>query len=99
MKDFPDQFRRRGKTIGVELWYPGLGENATHVEVGLQHVRAADSVRISYDFERDGWKIEQASVFEWEADDTVCDPDWQEVAFVGAWARQESEDMRKELEE
>jgi gentisate 1,2-dioxygenase len=51
-------------------------------------VRAADSIRISYDHERDGWKIEQASTFEWEANDTVCDPDWQEVAFVQAWGRE-----------
>lgn len=71
----------------VEFWYPGR-EKPLFLEVGLTHVRAADNIRISYDLDRDGWKIEQASTFEWGADDTVRDPEWQEVAFVQAWARQ-----------
>jgi hypothetical protein len=77
-----------GTTRGVDLWYPRVEGNPKFVEVGLMDVRAADSIRISYDHERDGWKIEQASTFEWEANDTVCDPDWQEVAFVQAWGRE-----------
>lgn len=77
-----------GTTRLIDLWYPGIDSNPLFVEIGLMHVRAADSIRISYDFERDGWKIEQASTFEWEAADEVCDPDWQEVAFVQAWARE-----------
>jgi gentisate 1,2-dioxygenase len=71
----------------ADLWYPGP-ENCTQVEVGLVHVRAADSILIRYDFNRDGYQILQASKFSWEAGDPVCDPDWQEVAFVQAWARQ-----------
>ena len=74
--------------FGVELWYPGIGNNPTTIQVGLLHVRAADDIRIKYDFERDGWVIQQASVFEWEANDNVMDEDWQEVAFVRAWARE-----------
>jgi hypothetical protein len=58
------------------------------IEVGLVDVRAADSILIRYDFQRDGFAIFQASRFEWEADDEVQDPDWQEVAFVQAWARE-----------
>lgn len=86
--DSPDQVVRRGDTISVDLWYPGVGSNAQHIEVGLVAVRAADSIRIHYDFGRDGFVIEQASRFEWAADDPVRDPDWQEVAFVKAWARE-----------
>jgi hypothetical protein len=56
--------------------------------LGLCDVRAADSIRLSYDFDRDGWKIEQASTFTWTDADTEMDPDWQEVAFVKAWARE-----------
>jgi gentisate 1,2-dioxygenase len=41
---------------------------------------------------RDGWAILQASTFEWSADDEVCDPDWQEVAFVQAWGREKKEE-------
>jgi hypothetical protein len=82
----PDDDRVRGDTKDIGLWYPRYNE-VKYVEVDLVDVRAADGIRISYDFERDGWKIEQASTFSWEADDPVCDPDWQEVAFVQAWAR------------
>jgi hypothetical protein len=54
------------------------------------HVRAADDIRIHYDFERDGYVIEQASTFTWSIDDEECDPDWQEVAFIQAWAREKN---------
>ncbi len=69
----------------IDLWYPRVGSGAKGVIVGLQDVRAADSIRISYDFDRDGWKVEQASVFSWDVDDEICDDGWQEVAFVQAW--------------
>lgn len=74
--------------LHVDLLYPRCGDRVQHLVVGLVDARAADDIRISYDFERDGWKIEQASTFEWDADDKVCDPDWQEVAFIQAWARE-----------
>jgi hypothetical protein len=77
-----------GTTRYVELSYP-LQEQPAYVTISLSHVRAADDVRISYDFERDGWIIEQASIFEWDGDDQVCDADWAEVAFAKAWARKQ----------
>ncbi len=66
------------------------------VQVGLLHVRAADDIRIVYDFDRDGWSILQASRFMWAADDKECNADWQEVAFIQAWAR-EDEEYRKSI--
>lgn len=83
----PQEIERRGDRIALDLWYPRNDDRAKEIEVGLTDVRAADSIRISYDFERDGWVIKQASTFEWGADDDVCDEDWQEVAFVQAWGR------------
>lgn len=80
----------KDNTACIDIWYPGLDGRPTYLEVGLMHVRAADPIRISYDFDRDGWKIEQASIFSWEMDDKVCDADWQEVAFVQAWDRESS---------
>lgn len=71
----------------VELWYP-RNSWPNRIQVGLTDVRAADDIRISYDFARDGWKIEQASIFEWSVDDKIMDEDWQEVAFIQAWARE-----------
>lgn len=79
--------RYQGDTLSVDLYYPRSPGSPTAIEVDLICVRAADGLRISYDFDRDGWSIQQASRFEWEAGDTVCDPDWQEVSFVKAWAR------------
>lgn len=51
-------------------------------------VRAADNIRIHYDFNRDGYVIEQSSVFQWDLDDDIRDPDWQEVSFIQSWGRE-----------
>ena len=82
-----DYCKLRGQTIDVDVWR-GYDGTPNAVEVDLMDTRAADGLRIEYDFERDGWVIKQASTFSWEPDDPVCDPDWQEVAFVKAWARE-----------
>lgn len=75
--------------IHADLWYPRSENRVKAIVVGLVDVRAADDIRVTYDFDRDGWKIEQASAFQWELDDPNCgNPDWQEVAFVKAWARE-----------
>lgn len=84
--------RRVVDEIHVELWYPRNKDSAKFIVLGLVDVRAADDIRVSYDFDRDGWRIEQAGKFEWEAGDPNCgDQDWQEVAFVKAWARQKAD--------
>ena len=74
----------------VYFSYPEIynKDDFNYLLVGLSHIRAADDIRIHYESERDGWAIEQASIFEWERDDEVCDPGWKEVAFVEAWACQ-----------
>ena len=84
-------FGQRGDTIWLNLWYPRTGKEPNKIEIGLMDVRAADSIQISYDFKRDGWVIKQASTFQWDGNDTVCDPDWQEVAFIQAWGREKPE--------
>ena len=84
-----DEMTFRGDTAYIDLWYPDVEENDINkVQVGLIDVRSADDIRIWYDKERDGWVIEQASTFEWDGDDKICDEDWQEVAFVQAWGRE-----------
>ena len=83
-------------TIYVEMEYPRNEDSkAKCIVVGLSDVRAADDILIEYDFERDGYVIKQASKFVWRADDPVCDQDWQEVAFVEAWAREDKDWLRK----
>ncbi len=78
----------RGSEYHIDLLHPDASpDHIKQFVVGLCDVRAADSIRISYDYDRDGYKIEQASIFEFDCDDTVCDEDWQEVAFIQAWKR------------
>ena len=83
-----DDAKVHGRVLDLELWYPRQEGQIDTLEVGLCDVRAADSIRIRYDFDRDGWAIQQASTFQWEYGDEVCDADWQEVAFIQAWGRQ-----------
>lgn len=75
---------QRGERIVVDLFYP-RNNPIKAVQIELSDIRAADDILIEYDFDRDGWVIKQAQVFEWEADDDVCDPQWKEVAFIEAW--------------
>lgn len=96
--------RFHGDVLLVDLWYPNIKpdprapprtpDHPIAIEVGLMHVRAADSIRVEYDFDRDGYSIQQASKFHWDVDDKVQDQDWQEVAFVQAWAREVEEPER-----
>ena len=85
--------RVRGDTLSLDLWYPPYpGEKPTEGEpskvvIGLMAVRAADSIRVSYDYTRDGYVIEQAARFSFRDKDDN-DPEWREVAFVQAWGRQ-----------
>lgn len=72
--------------VDVDVWYPRVS-GTRWLELGLIDVRAADSIRVGYDFERDGWSVQQASRFIWR-DDEESDPGWQEVAFAKAWARE-----------
>lgn len=82
-------YDREGAVVELEVKYPRADPpRKTTIEISLSDVRAADSIRVRYDFDRDGWSILQASRFEWPADDPVCDADWQEVAFIQAWARE-----------
>lgn len=77
-----DEARQDGDSLRLDLFYPRSEGNIKHFIIGLVDVRAANSIRVSYDFERDGWKIERPTKFEWDVNDSVCDPEWKEVAFV-----------------
>lgn len=74
------------KRVVIDLFYPRSGQ-LKEIEVGLSDVRAADSILISYDFERDGYVIKQASGILESSDVDTNHEDFQEVAFVKAWGR------------
>ena len=84
--------RRGARSDDKRVLYADVAPAWTHgidaIHVGLEDVRASDGIMVSYDFDRDGWVIKQASRFRFSIDDTVCDPDWQEVAFVQSWERE-----------
>ena len=71
-------------TIRVDLEYPQVRE-VKFIEINLVDVRSNDGVRLHYDFDRDGWVIEQPTQLEWGVDEEP-DPHWKEVAFIQAWA-------------
>ena len=77
----------RGETAHVDLWYPrSEGKTIRAVQVGLVDVRAADDIRITYDFDRDGYVIQQQVTWErFEDEPEDATEDWREVAFVKAW--------------
>ncbi len=78
------QVSLREDTVDVELYYPRINK-VKFIEVGLMDVRANDGMRLHYDYDRDGWVIEQPTKLEWEVGEEP-DPHWKEVAFIQAWA-------------
>ena len=81
-----------GESYSVSLWYPRQ-RSIKNIVIDLMDVRAADEIRVSYDFTRDGWVIEQPSQYSWEADDEVCDRGWIESAFLPAWAYEKDDEV------
>lgn len=70
--------------LRVDLEYPRSPGRAPAVEVNLVDTRAADGLRIAYDFDRDGWVVQQpVTRFVDVGEDTT---EWREVGFFKAWA-------------
>ena len=76
------------KEARAELWYPRSEgpDNVDRVRVSLYDVRAANDLVIQYDFDRDGYSIQQPTIHEWPIDSDSHDEGLVEVAFVAAWA-------------
>lgn len=75
----------RGNTIHLDLAYPRINK-IKYIEIGISDVRASDGIRISYDFERDGYIIEQPFIVEIDKKDYIdCVTNWKEVAFLRSW--------------
>lgn len=65
----------------VDLYYPGTGTEpdvVDAIQIELMHVRAARDIRVTYDFERDGWVV-SAHV------DPELEGEWVEKSFIPAW--------------
>ena len=76
---------RRGDTLSVENTYPNITENGVrYFEVNQESVRVTDGIRLHYNYDRDGWVIEQPTKLIWLEE--PCDMGWKEVAFIQSWA-------------
>lgn len=86
--DFPLDSTPRviDNVLFTELFYPRSTKLDT-IEIDLCDVRSTDSIRIKYDFDKDGWSILQASRHHFDEGGNKQDPDWQEVSFVQSWGR------------
>src|SRR6056297_2959422 len=88
-------FEPRGDNeVEFQFAYPRNNNKIKHLRVGIMDVRASDGIRISYDFERDGYVIEQPKYSEWESEEDYDERGygWTEVAFIQSWAL--SEDIK-----
>lgn len=75
----------RGAILEALIYYPRSEKpDCSAVEVGLCDVRAAGSIRVEYNFERDGYRILQQRVKHHDgwSEETG---EWVEAAFVSAW--------------
>jgi len=90
-----------GHDLHIDLWYPQRipvekekrreCSNINAFVIGLMDVRAADDIRISYDFDRDGWAVQQSPGSTEEDSDGDQVTTWVEVAFIRAWALEDRE--------
>lgn len=85
------------RSFHVELEYPRLDNNVREVTVGLTDVRAADTIRITYDFERDGWRVGMDCTVEDGPVMRVTEEN-TEVAFIPAWNEEAGDDNPVSLE-
>ena len=91
----PDNFHlaRDDKTLIVELTYPPWtdAENkhgqVRHVQINQEAVRASDGIRVHYDYDRDGFVVEQPKFHMVDRDG--CSEEMREgieVGFFQSWA-------------
>lgn len=92
--------KRIGDILCVDLAYPRAERNDSAIQIGLLDTRAADDIRICYDFDRDGWVISQERLKGKEDGGVVSldPPEWVEVAFIEAWALEQriGDDKKKD---
>ncbi len=82
---------RISDTLSVEMTYPEISENGVKfIEIDQESVRASDGIRLTYDYDRDGWSIMQPTKMCWV--DEPCDMGWEEVAFIESWALREKQE-------
>jgi len=76
-----EETSKYGNELHVDLWGPDLpSSDVKKFVLGFMDAKFVNDIRISYDTERNGWKIEQDSRDE---DHVDLEPEWKEVSFIG----------------
>ncbi len=77
-------------SANIEWMYPNVYNDASLAQkrdtltITLMHVRAADSIQIEFDADRNGWVIRMDKTKDMDGYSDVVE-EKQEVAFVPAW--------------
>lgn len=77
-----------GETASVDFWYCRSEGAVRFLEIGLMDVRAADGIRVHYDFDRDGFVVCQPKpiIESIDKSGTInCGEEWVEVGFFASW--------------
>lgn len=78
------------RKLCVDFFYPRNEDKINEIEIGLSDVRASDGIKIHYDFERDGYVVEQPYFIEVDKGDYIDQGiDWKETGFFQSWALEE----------
>lgn len=74
--------------IYVDVGRPTNEHLPSVVHVVLEDVRASDGIRVRYDFDRDGWVIEQPKFEMRDTGPNTAEEitHWHEVYFAQSWA-------------
>ena len=80
--------------LHVELNFPPYkdqeSDNPKGIQIGLNHVRAANDIRITYDLDRDGWVISMEKTKDMGDYSIITVGSLEEMAFVPAWNEERS---------
>ena len=84
----------KNNKVNVEIWgnilmtefsYPRVEKDKIQkIQIGLEDVRAADSIEVEFDFERDGYIIRMDKTKNFDSMAEVI-KEKEEVAFIPAW--------------
>lgn len=80
--------QRAGSVVSaahIDLYRLDGARTPRYARIDLMDVRAANTLVIHYDLDRDGWVIESPTKFAWGVGEDSLDERLEEVAFVPAY--------------
>ena len=77
-----DEYEKDGDLGRLTIFYPNVEGNTQEVDIDFMDVRVIYGIRVSFDFDRNGWVIKQHvdySMDEWEETDFIDNMDHPET--------------------